>query len=520
MAIFKKIPLLGSYKKKPVGDPTTDINKEELISVTISLRRKNEISTAIAQGKQLSHIEFAKEYGANEKDVHEIEAFCKQHKLTLIKNDMASRSLVYQGRITDFEQAFTVKLSHYRQAGLLYRGREGEIFIPEQLKDIITGIFGLDDRPAARPMFQVQKATHLLEKKKTVPPPPGFTGNQLASVYKFPTGFDGMGQTIAIIELGGGYQQADIKTYFTQLGLKIPVVTEVLIDKGQNKPTNANSADGEVMLDIEIAGAVAPGAGIVVYFAPNTDQGFLNAITGAIHDTVNKPSVISISWGQAETNWTTQSLTNFDDAFQSAAVLGITICIACGDSGSRDGTTDGSVHVDFPASSPHVLACGGTSLTVNGSSVNTEVVWHDSADSATGGGVSEVFPVPLYQQLTNIPLSASTKFKGRGLPDIAANADPNTGYNVLVDGQQLIFGGTSAVAPLMAGLIALLNQQGKKQVGFINPVLYANPGICRDITNGDNITTSTNLGYTAGPGWDACTGWGVLNSLKIPGIIA
>lgn len=519
MANFKKIPLLGSYKQKPLGQLATNLNKEELITVTIRLRRKNEITTAIAQGKQLSHTEFVQEYGADEKDLQEVESYCKEYKLNLIKNDPASRSLVYQGKITDFEQAFTVKLSHYNLNGLLYREREGEIFIPEQLKGLIIGIFGLDNRPAARPMFQEQKSDHLQKKKKTVPSP-GFTGNQLASVYQFPAGFDGTGQTIGIIELGGGYKQTDIKTYFTQLGLKIPLVTDVLIDKGQNKPTNANSADGEVMLDIEIAGAVAPGSKIVVYFAPNTDQGFLDAITNAVHDTVNKPSVISISWGQAEINWTAQSLTNFDDAFQSAAVLGITVCVAAGDSGSRDGTTDGSVHVDFPASSPHVLACGGTSLTVNGSSINSEVVWHDSADSATGGGISEVFPVPLYQQQTSIPVSASTKFKGRGVPDVAACADPNTGYSVLVDGQQLIFGGTSAVAPLMAGLIALLNQQGKKQVGFINPVLYANPGICRDITSGDNITTTTNLGYTAGPGWDACTGWGVLNSLKIPGIIA
>lgn len=519
MANFKKIPLHGSFKQKPLGKPAKNINKEELITVTIRLRRKNEITTAIAQGKQLSHREFAQEYGVDEKDLQEVESYCKEHKLKLTKNDPASRSLVYQGKITDFEQAFTVKLSQYNLDGQLYREREGEIFIPEQLKDIIIGIFGLDDRPAARPMFQAQKSDQLHKKKKTVPQP-GFTGNQLASVYQFPAGFDGTGQTIAIIELGGGYKQTDIKTYFTQLGLKIPLVIDVLIDKGENKPTNANSADGEVMLDIEIAGAVAPGSKIVVYFAPNTDQGFLDAITSAIHDTVNKPSVISISWGQAEINWTAQSLTNFDDAFQSAAVLGITVCIAAGDSGSRDGTTDGSVHVDFPASSPHVLACGGTSLTVNGSSIKTEVVWHDSADSASGGGISEVFPIPLYQQQTTIPVSASTKFKGRGVPDVAACADPNTGYSVFVDGQQLIFGGTSAVAPLMAGLIALLNQQGKKQVGFINPVLYANPGICRDITSGDNITTSTNLGYTAGPGWDACTGWGVLNSLKIPGTIA
>lgn len=517
MAIENKIALAGSYKHKPAGVPAEIADKEEHITITVRLRRKNELGPILLAGTQVSHSDFLKEYGASENDAREVEDYCHANKLHVLKTDLAARSMLIEGSIVDLEKAFSVTLAQYKDSDSVFRGREGEIFIPGHLKDIISGVFGLDDRPAARPMFQVRKTETIVRAQAA--PPQSFTGNQLSAIYGFPAGFDGTGQTIAIIELGGGYKHADIKTYFTHLGLKVPVVKDVLIDKAKNAPTNANSADGEVLLDIEIAGAVAPGARMVVYFAPNTDQGFLDAITGAIHDTVNKPSVISISWGQAEVNWTAQSLTNFDDAFQSAATLGITICVAAGDSGSRDGQTDGSVHVDFPASSPHVLACGGTTLTVNGGAVNTEVVWHDSADSATGGGISEVFPLPLYQQQTNIPVSASTKFKGRGLPDVAANADPNTGYSVLVDGQQLVFGGTSAVAPLMAGLIALLNQQGKKPVGFINPVLYASPGTCRDITSGNNITTATNLGYTAGPGWDACTGWGVLSKLKSTGHI-
>ncbi|MEO6852301.1 MAG: S53 family peptidase, partial [Mucilaginibacter sp.] len=274
-----------------------------------------------------------------------------------------------------------------------------------------------------------------------------------------------------------------------------------------------NSADGEVMLDIEVAGAVAPGAKIVVYFCPNTDQGFLDAITKAVHDTTNKPSVISISWGSAEVNWTQQSLNNFNETFKAAALLGVTICVAAGDSGSSDSVTDGKVHVDFPASSPYVLACGGTSLKVNNNKMSSETVWHDSNDSATGGGVSNFFALPDYQSNAKVPLSLNSQFKGRGLPDVAGDADPNTGYKVLVDGQKMVIGGTSAVAPLMAGLIARINQKKGKSAGFINPALYANPSFCRDITLGNNKTTSTNTGYTAGPGWDACTGWGVLSSL-------
>ncbi len=257
------------------------------------------------------------------------------------------------------------------------------------------------------------------------------------------------------------------------------------------------------MLDIEVAGAVAPGATIAVYFAPNTDQGFLDAITKAIHDTVNKPSVVSISWGSAEVNWTQQALDNFNEAFKTAASLGVTICIAAGDSGSRDGETDGKVHVDFPASSPYALACGGTKLEVSNNTITAETVWNESNDSASGGGVSSYFPLPDYQANAGVPLEVDTQFKGRGVPDVAADADPDTGYKVLVDGQQMVIGGTSAVAPLMAGLIALLNEQNKTPSGFIHPTIYANPGLCRDITSGDNKTTSAGTGYTAGPGWDA-----------------
>jgi kumamolisin len=268
-----------------------------------------------------------------------------------------------------------------------------------------------------------------------------------------------------------------------------------------------------VMLDIEVAGAVAPEASIVVYFAPNTDQGFLDAITQAIHDTTNKPSVISISWGASESNWTDQSLTNFNEAFKAASLLGVTICAAAGDSGSDDSVGDGKVHVDFPASSPYVLACGGTKLVTNGTKISSETVWHESSTSATGGGVSNFFPIPDYQAKAKVPLSLDTKFKGRGVPDVAGNADPQTGYKVRVDGQNMVIGGTSAVAPLMAGLIALVNEKNGKSAGFINPQIYSTAGSCRDIIKGDNITTSTNKGYKAGKGWDACTGLGVLSKL-------
>jgi kumamolisin len=262
-----------------------------------------------------------------------------------------------------------------------------------------------------------------------------------------------------------------------------------------------------------VVGAIAPKARIAGYLAPNTDKGFLDAVTMAIHDTTNKPSVISISWGGPESDWTGQAMTSFDQSLQAAAALGVTICCAAGDKGSGDGAADGKAHVDFPASSPFTLGCGGTRLTASGNSIASEIVWNESATSATGGGVSDFFPIPDYQRAVSVPPSANPGGrKGRGVPDVAGDADPATGYQVRVDGQEFVVGGTSAVAPLWAGLIALLNQKLGNPVGFLNPLLYGSvvgTGSFRDITSGSNGA------YPAGSGWDACTGWGTPNGMKL-----
>jgi kumamolisin len=267
------------------------------------------------------------------------------------------------------------------------------------------------------------------------------------------------------------------------------------------------------MLDIEVAGALAPAAQIGVYFAPNTEQGFIDAVTQAVHDQTLKPSVVSISWGGPESGWTQAAATTMDQAFQDAAALGVTICVASGDGGSADGSTDGSAQADFPASSPNVLGCGGTRVTAapGGTTIAGEVVWNDGAQGgAGGGGISTLFPVPAYQQNIDLPASANAGAgPGRGVPDVSGNADPQSGYQVRVDGQNMVIGGTSAVAPLWAGLIARLNSTLGRPVGFLNPQLYAHASALRDITNGNNGA------YQAGPGWDACTGLGSPNGTAI-----
>jgi kumamolisin len=270
----------------------------------------------------------------------------------------------------------------------------------------------------------------------------------------------------------------------------------VSVDGGMNSP-DGDGADVEVGLDIEVAGAVAPGAKMAVYFAPNTDAGYLDAITTAVHDSGNAPSVISTSWGSSEPNWSNLTLQAFEMAFQDAAALGVTVFASSGDNGATDGTTD--LNVDFPASAPSAVGCGGTTLDIRGGRITSEIVWGGS-----GGGVSRFFPLPSWQQSARIP-AGPNGFQGRGVPDVAGVADPGTGYQCFVHGTWMQVGGTSAVSPLWAGLIALVNAQKGGRSGLITPTLYGQTGALRDIIAGNNGH------YRAGPGWDACTGYGTPN---------
>jgi kumamolisin len=366
--------------------------------------------------------------------------------------------------------------------------------VPAALGAVVMGVFGIDNRPQARP--HLRRHAHAAASAS-------FTPVQVAEAYAFPPGTTGKGQNVGIIELGGGFDTGDLTTYFQGLGIDAPAVTAVSVDGGQNSPGTDSNADGEVMLDIEVVGAVAPDAAIAVYFAPNTDQGFIDALSSAVHDTTHKPSVISVSWGESEDAWSAQARIQMEQVLMEAAGLGVTVTVASGDNGSSDAVSDGQQHADFPASAPHALACGGTSLQASGTTIDTETVWNDGS-GATGGGISRQFAMPSYQAGANLPVNVDTQATGRGVPDVCGDADPLTGYVIRVDGAEETIGGTSAVAPLWAGLIARLDEQLGTPLGFVQPVLYPllGSGSFHDITSGDNGS------YAAAAGWDACTGLG------------
>jgi kumamolisin len=464
------------------------------LEVTLVLRRRQGAPLQPAlwpQKPRWRRDEFALHAGGDPADLGSLRTFAARFGLHEVGADLSRRVLHLTGTPQALERAFGVTIGSYQLPD--GRGQFIGVGSAPALPPEAIAVLGLDRRPVARAQSRRPKAQ----------PTVTYTPVQLGQLYDFPAGTDGSGQSVAIIELGGGFRSGDLAQYFGNLGISTPpTVTAVAVAGGANQP--GGDADGEVMLDIEVIGALAPGAAIFVYFAPNTDQGFYEAISQAAHDSGPKPSVMSISWGGPEDSWTGPSREAMQSALADAAALGVTVTVAAGDSGSSDGESDGQPHVDFPASSPYAIACGGTRLIAHGGAISSEVVWNDAGagEGATGGGVSSAFALPAWQQRSSVPRAPDGSV-GRGVPDVAGNADPLTGYQILVDGQAQVIGGTSAVAPLWAALIARCNQKLGAALGDVHAALYqiGEQGF-RDITQGNNGA------YQAAAGWDPCTGLG------------
>jgi kumamolisin len=397
------------------------------------------------------------------------------------------------------------------------------------VKDDLAEVIG-DWETAARAKFDIQAGVETtLKRAQHSAGNSSFTVPQVACLYNFPAEFQGSGQCVGIIALAGGYRDADIGSYMASLGLHVPKITVVSVDGAANAPGPPGALGNmSVPLDVEAIAAGAPGADIAVYFAPNTDQGFINAIRAAASDDVNNPSVLCITWGQSESYWADWAISAMNEALKEAAVRGITICCAAGDGGPTDNASDGKAHVNFPAASPYVLACGGTWISANANRIETETVWNDLkfGNGAAGGGFSDRFPAPDWQPALFADASGGVALtRGRGVPDVAINGSPRSGYQILVDGKAHVVGGSVASASLWAALVARLNQGLGDRVGWLNPTLYRSlgpAGILRDVTEGSTKPESgAELGYDARVGWDPCTGWGtpdgqrLLEALKV-----
>jgi kumamolisin len=443
-----------------------------------------------------SRSQFARRYGATEKDLAVVAAFAGKHNLEVAEVSHSRRRLILTGKLADLSRAFNVKFVHLHDPDHgVYRSHVAPIHVPAELKPVIQAVMGFSARshyghPAASPL---RVHEHLVDPRT------------VAKMYQFPQGCTGRGQTIGIIVLGGGFHEADLDAYFRHLGIAKPKITVVEVEGQGNNPADPEAigdclakngfagrhhAKGkshpdhhvrqnseknvewtvETTMDVELIGTWANDAHIIVYFTHNNSRGKYEAFNAALHDTVYKPTVISCSWGAPEKLISRVLVEEMDLMFQAAALMGITIVCSSGDDGDGSRGT-GEPQAYFPACSPHVLACGGTVLRHKAGRKPTQTVWREVIAGHTeesGYGESSVFHAPTWQS----EAAYAGKRGGRVVPDVAGKADVKTGYDMIIGGLHVPGSGTSAAAPLWASLTALLNEKLKTTVGHLTPLLY------------------------------------------------
>jgi kumamolisin len=511
-------PKYPGMRAKGMADP------DEIVEVTVHLRSrthaKNAIEREIAKlisgrRKPITREEWEKKFGADPADMAKIEAIAEGYGLKASAKHLGARMMKLAGTSESASAFFGIERMKFSSGGGKFTGHLGPVRVPAKIAPLITHVGGLDARQQMRPRPQWI----------FVPPveltPSGFKPTEIATVYNFPQGATGKGVTIGVIEMGGGYRLDDMTQYAAWLKTPVPPIVAVSVDGCTNDPDGATKMfDGEVTGDMETIAGVAPEAKMAVYFTKNSNQGFLDAVNFAVHDKVNQPSILSVSWGSVESDFSKSMLQTFNDVLQAAALLGITVCCASGDHGSSAGEPHGQ-HVSFPASSPYALACGGTSLEVTDkNTIKSEVVWNNST-GASGGGFSEEFPIPDWQKSTQAAKKAKFyKKSGRAVPDVASDGDPKTGYMILVNGKYVVGAGTSAAAPLWAGLIARINEKLGRPAGFVNPLLYQSSSDFEKAGAFHAITSGNNGAYQAGSGWNPCTGFGSPDGEKFANVMA
>lgn len=508
-------PLTPREEQSPIE--LTVMLRERPYAVTVQQalawqHRQPEASDALTGEAAAMRHAFARE------DRDAIAHWARASGMQMLGEDAATRRIRLRASATRVSELFGVRLEQFRwqRAGgvVEYRGHLGPVRVPRAIAHLVTGVYGLDDRPVAEP--------RLARLDRTRPGVVSYDPTEVAAVYRYPRlPHDGAGIHLVagMIELGGVTHAADVSAAFARLGLPAPEIVHVRVDGAEPSP-DPGGADMEVALDYQVLGAMvlamAPKAHltIVSYDAPNSERGFIDAAAAAAGDAVHRPAAVSISWGGSEDAWSHQGMRGLDGIFAAGSLRGVTYSAAAGDAGSNDGVFDGRQHPEFPASSPHVWACGGTTLLATRDGILSETVWNERLRDrgAAGSGVSRVFATPAYQTIARIhPRNPDTGHAGRGLPDGSGVADPVTGWNVFTGGRMRITGGTSAVAPIYTALWTLAASLRGRRLGLPHPLLYrAGAHAFNDVTHGD-----TGGPYSAKRGWDAASGWGSPNGVAI-----
>ena len=507
----------------------TASDKKLALTVALPLRNQQQLETLIQKlhdpkdpqyGKYLSTAEFTANYGPTPADYDDVVKHFKTQGYAITKSHGNRLILNVEAPVSTIERSLQLNINDYTENNRSFYAPDNNPAFPQTIASKITSVIGLDNATVLTPHYK--KVTPL---SQTTPAPryngtgPGnfLSPNDIKKAYNLNNlNITGIGQTLALFELDG-YTPSDITAYSTYFGLPTMALTNVLVDGFNGAP---GSDAIEVTLDIELMMAIAPGATqIIVYEGPNSSQGAIDTYNKIATDNIAKQ--VSTSWGLPEPLSGSTWLNAENAIFQQMAAQGQTVFAASGDSGAYDGKSNGystTLMVDDPASQPFVTSVGGTKLTLDSTqNYASEIVWNNGSASyqAGGGGVSGFWAIPSYQQ--GIPTTYSSTF--RNVPDVALNADPNTGYSVYFNGGWYIVGGTSCGSPLWAAYTALINQQrlinNLPVIGFISPTLYAletNAGYTQDF---HDITTGNNLFYSAGGGYDNATGLGSFNGLNL-----
>jgi len=506
-----------------------DIDPNTHIEVTVNLRSPDFPPGDQMPAEALSIEELARRYGAPPENIRKVETTLQSFGLQIEGVGPTGRSLRVSGTASAMEAAFHTGMAiHHSDEQGEYHGREGSVSVPAGIAGFIDSVVGLDQRRVAH-------------RKATAPAASAtpFGAADVETRYSFPPG-DCAGQKIAIAEFGSplksgpvlppAYFPDDVASFCASQGRPVPNIQTVPVNlapltAAQLQTLPAQIADavleeaGEVMLDVEIVAGLCPAADISVYYASWDQKGWIDLIERV---TADQPAVLSISYGLAEDSpdWEPAALQAINTALQAAAMAGITVCVSTGDDGSGCGMPDSRAHVEFPASSPFVLAVGGTMVTGQQETGWWQAPGQRSGNKqggATGGGVSAVFTRPAWQTADIRSINAGA-IAGRIVPDVAALAGPPL-YQFTFKGQSIARGGTSASTPVWAALVARMNAAlpAAKRQRFFTPLLYQMGATgCTDIVSGDNAShPKPGKGYQGQNGYDAVTGWGVPNGKKL-----
>jgi len=524
------LPALGS-SARVAATPSS-----QPVHVTVTLEPRNAAllrATAARHGRPLSYAQLRARFGPSAATRAAVLRYMGSQGLALEGQGLLS--MTFGGTAAQASHAFHVGLSTYRSPrGRLFRAPDGAASLPAAIASSVASVTGLDTQLRLRPAVKAPKlapaSPNAAEQPAGTLASPcsgakhaqnvygGYLPGQLAQAYHHQAliagGSDGHGESIALVELSN-YKHSDVGTFRSCFGLSTPVVNHAVAGG-----TSDTSGAIEVELDIEVAMAAAPGLdGVHVYVAPNNLGAVLPMIEQMVADQeTTGVHIISDSWGLCEALLPPSFVEAESVDLELAAASGMSFYAASGDSGSsgcKDAIRGYTAHVvDDPASQPFVTGVGGTVLhSVNGADSTT---WRSG-----GGGVSRLWPQPSYQAADPLsPYDSGVRCGNpngfcRQVPDVAMNASLNNGYVMLCTSiycppvPWFPAGGTSAGAPLMAGITADVNSGSSNgRVGFANPLLYQNhANMFWDITSGTNSTDGTGL-YPAGTGYDLATGLG------------